>query len=935
MSVMATPRTPLPIDVDLYAGGDWRAIPSDVYQRDDISIQHGLSNETTSVQPCQMTMTLGNLSGNYDPTNATGPYYGTIGRNTPIRVSIRSDVDLFNRTVANGWGTSSSTNSADPTGDAWQPLVFGAGNSAASFAVSGGSGTHTVTGTAAWIMSHTTASWGDVEVAVTVGFLPSIVVAGGNVEPANIILRGQDSTHYYMLRVAVTTADTVTLQFLDAAGFALGGVLTLSNVGHTGNNLIRVRAQVEGSTLRAKAWDTTLTEPARWQLSINYYESLVVSGAMALDVPGWVGVRSGVATGNTNTNPIVFTYTNLVVRVPRFSGWAFLQPTTDISGKDKTVAVTAGSVLRQLSQGQLPISSPLRHDIPIALAPTLLAYWPCEDGTTATSFASGLPGGQPLQIASGTPQLASDSTFIGSSPLPVNNGSYWWGYTGSTDTSGVSQVRFLIKFPPAGTLVNGTVLARVHTTGTVVRWDIVYNTVTAIGIQINAFDTNGNLISGSPFGIFVPGPPLDSTAFRFGLSLQPSGSNIACQLQTYLQGGAPAGAFTFTVTAQSITTCYAVAICPPGNNIAQSVVGHITFENVITNINDLIAQVNAFTGEDAGSRLARLCRYANLPLAFVGDATALSLDMGPQAADQLYNLIQATAVSDVGLLYESKGDASLAYRTGGGHACGPTEPVAVALSRTLHHLADPPVATYDDQTVHNDYTITNGDGSTIQVTQTTGPLSTALPPVGMGDYATSAQVNLATPNEVADVASWLLHLGTVPTARYPQLSVNLLASAPAALYWPLLDVSPDTMLSLAGQTPDTMLELARGYTETLNAFTHKLVFNVAPGEPYLVPVLDDGSSRLDAGASTLASGVSAAATSLSVASTDATLWSTSAGDLPLTIEVAGETMTVTAISGASSPQTFTVTRSVNSVSKAHLAAEAIDVVQPLYLALGR
>lgn len=932
MSVMATPKTPLPIDVDLYAGGDWRAIPGDVYQRDDISIQHGLSNEATSVQPCQMGMTLGNLAGNYDPTNATGPYYGTIGRNTPIRVSIRSDVDQFNRTVSNGWGTSTSTNAADPTGDAWQNLFVG-GNSAASFAVSGGSGTHTVAGTGAWVMSHTTASWGDVDVAVTVNVLPFVNVTGAQIEPANIVLRGQDSTHYYMVRVAINTSQLVTLQLFDAAGFGMFGPIA-TTVAHVGSNSIRVRAQAEGSTIRAKVWDTATSEPSGWTFHVNYYESIVLAGAQALDAPGWVGMRSGVASGNTNTNPITFTYTNLVVRVPRFSGWAFLQPTSDITGKDQIVKVTAGSVLRQLSQGQLPISSPLRHDIPTL--PNLLAYWPCEDGTAATSFASGLSNGQPMQIAAGTPQLASDSTFIGSSPLPVNNGSYWLGYTGSTDTSGVVQVRFLFKFPPAATLVNGTVLARAHTTGSVVRWDLVYNTVGSIGLQVNAFDTNGNLVSGSPFGIFVPGAPLDGNAFRVGISMQLSGSNIACQVQTYLQGGAPAGAFTFTVTGQSITTCYAVAICPPGNNIAQSVVGHITFENVVTNINDLIGQVNAFVGEDAGSRLSRLCGYANIPLAFVGDTTALSLDMGPQTADQLYNLIQATATSDAGLLYETKGDAALAYRTGGGHACGPTEPVAVALSRTLHQLADPPVATYDDQNLHNDYTITNGDGSTIQVTQTTGPLSTALPPAGMGDYATSAQVNLSTSNEVADVANWLLHLGTVATARYPQLSVNLLASGPAALYWPLLDVAPDTMISLAGQTPDTMLELARGYTETLNGFTHRLVFNAAPGEPYLCPVFDDGSSRWAAGASSLAAGINATAVTMQVASTDGTLWTTTAGDFPLDIMMGGERITVGAITGTSSPQTFSsLTRSVNGVVKAHSASEAVDIVQPLYYALGR
>jgi hypothetical protein len=143
-------------------------------------------------------------------------------------------------------------------------------------------------------------------------------------------------------------------------------------------------------------------------------------------------------------------------------------------------------------------------------------------------------------------------------------------------------------------------------------------------------------------------------------------------------------------------------------------------------------------------------------------------------------------------------------------------------------------------------------------------------------------------------------------------------------------------MSLDGQTPDTVLLLARGYTETLSSDTHQISWNEAPGEPYLCPVFDDGVSRWAAGASSLHAAITSTAVSFFVDSADGTLWTTAGGDLPLDIMVAGERMTVGAITGTSSPQVFSsVTRSVNGVVKSHVADEPVDIAQPLYYALGR
>lgn len=76
------------------------------------------------------------------------------------------------------------------------------------------------------------------------------------------------------------------------------------------------------------------------------------------------------------------------------------------------------------------------------------------------------------------------------------------------------------------------------------------------------------------------------------------------------------------------------------------------------------------------------------------------------------------------------------------------------------------------------------------------------------------------------------------------------------------------------------------------------------------------------------------ATALSVALTGTVLWDYNNTAVPYDIAVGGERMTVTRVAGTASPQTLTVVRSVNGVTKSHSAGESLSLWQPNYLALG-
>lgn len=79
---------PLDIVVELFLAGTWTDISDYVYGDKDVDIVRGSGEWSSDVQPGRCTLKLMNQSGRFSPHNPLGPYYGKIGRNIPIRVSV-------------------------------------------------------------------------------------------------------------------------------------------------------------------------------------------------------------------------------------------------------------------------------------------------------------------------------------------------------------------------------------------------------------------------------------------------------------------------------------------------------------------------------------------------------------------------------------------------------------------------------------------------------------------------------------------------------------------------------------------------------------------------------------------------------------------------------------------------------------------------------
>lgn len=80
-----------PVTVELLVAGAWVDVTGYTLVRDDsgnISITKGVRDEGSQTEVGTCALELDNRDGRFSPRNPSGPYYGKIGRNTPIRVSV-------------------------------------------------------------------------------------------------------------------------------------------------------------------------------------------------------------------------------------------------------------------------------------------------------------------------------------------------------------------------------------------------------------------------------------------------------------------------------------------------------------------------------------------------------------------------------------------------------------------------------------------------------------------------------------------------------------------------------------------------------------------------------------------------------------------------------------------------------------------------------
>lgn len=616
----------------------------------------------------------------------------------------------------------------------------------------------------------------------------------------------------------------------------------------------------------------------------------------------------------------------------RFNGEVSSWPQKwDTTGNDVWVPVEVAGILRRLNQGNNPLRSVLyRKTLDLA---GLLAYWPCEDGDNSTSLASAIAGAPDMTITTTEqPDFAAYSGFNSTSPIPTLKLSSWSGNIPAYVDTTQFQLRFLLHIPSGG-MTNCTVLS-LRGVGTFARFDVEYTTTSSGSLVLKVYDPTGALLSNS-----ASMTGYNNENIEISIDVYQFGSDVVYNF-IIIQDNDVVNLASTTITGPATPPIPRRVVVNPDSIMDDAAVGQIAYRkravtNTVTTSQEVTGDISAYIGETAAARILRLCTEEGISVKIVGTVSDSS-PMGPQLPATLLTLLDECAQVDNGNLYEPRESFGLAYRT---RTSQYNRPTTAELDYTNHELSTlEPVD--DDRFIRNDVTVTRTNGSSYRATLDSGTLSISEPPNGIGRYQDQATLNLESDDDLINEAGWLLHLGTVDEARYPVINLDLsnqsIASNPDLLS-AILNLDIGDCLAVINPPswlpPEDIEQSVRGYTEELNTFEHRIGLNCVPCSPYRVGIYNDSGSKYSSDGSLLASDVSDSATSLSVSTPSGPLWTTDGAEVPFDIMVGGERMTVTAIAGASSPQTFTVTRSVNGIVKAQPAGSTVELFQPVYYAL--
>jgi hypothetical protein len=922
------PATPQKLAMELFVNSAWTDVTDDVRWAEGCGITRGRPNESALMTASNCSFVLKNTSGNYSPRNPMGAYYGSIGRNTPMRLSLVAAQDTFTRTVSNGWGS---------TDDGWAWTC--SGGSASDFAVNGSAATmtHNARG-----VPHFAALQSlilkDCDISFTVQTPVATITAGSLYAGLRVRTSGSNYYQYTLILTATAGIAQHYMNFSDSA--QLFPPTTAPNVTYAANTPIKIRFQIEGQIFRVKAWmPNTQSEPQGWD--VVWSEDM--SSELDNYAPGYLSLYTSVDGANTNTLPIVFTVDNVAVRIPRFAGEVSEWPQSwDTTMRYPTVAVSASGPLRRLSAGGGPLDSAARRYIS-AQGP--YAYWPLEDGAATIAGVNYANGGPPMQAIQGTNngvgtvKWAQDSTLLGGGPAPVlTQGSqlYAWIDPSTIQPANAWTVSFAAKINRN----NGTT--------------VIFSGNGAFQVSMNLF-TDGScnvyLTQNSGIGTLMTAQAalgadaIDGIWHSYAITCVLSGGNVVITLNRD-------GAETTGSTALTSQGFYAVAqlVFPTPATSDQFSFAHVAVfgsDLGITGRTNIYSALFGWRQERVLDRLKRLCAEEGFEFGYDDSVDfAFTALMGPQRQQTLVQLLQECVDTDCGELVESRGSFGFHFHT---HASLDNHRTTCALSLSGQQVMPPFQPIDDDQYTRNSITVTAPDGSSFRYQKTTGQLSIQPPPTGAGEYDASASANAYYSYVIRNIAGWLVGLGTVNKPRYPALRTNranpeVVATGWTGVFGTLLLVDMMDKVVVTGMSPSGLYDDAEltvvGMTELLHTQRHEMAFVCVAEEPRHVGVVANAASpqstdsRMDTNGSQLALGYTSSATSLSVQTTAGNqLWTTAAGDFPFDILVGGERMTVTNITGSSSPQTFTVTRSVNGVVKAQGALTDVRLFRPSYVGL--
>lgn len=602
-------------------------------------------------------------------------------------------------------------------------------------------------------------------------------------------------------------------------------------------------------------------------------------------------------------------------------------PKWNESHTDNYVQVEAYGFLRRLGQGQPPVSNALRDWV--LGRSTLAAYYPLSGGEETTYSQNIAPGKTGSFSGRNSPVFTygkdMGAAWLGTG-LEINatGDDRWLQGTGATGGAHAA-IDFVFSSLAMGVMDvqlwpdrDSWFQVRLNTSGDAGTVQVSYYdgedlvvTETATGV-IGALQDTGLHTCRLQLSTDT-GPKITYTVYVDGVQIDTGDNGLTQSLN-----GAPLFRFLYS---RYVNQTYA--------NIAHIAVWA---DNTLANLptaQEYTDAAFAYAGETAIDRVNRVASDGGIVVGTVGVA-AESMPMGPQFTDTRLAQIQECEATDMGILLEHRSSSALMYRS---RTALYNQTATFTLDYGAGQIVAPLEPVDDDQSTRNDVTATRRDAGSARFTVDTGPLSTQDPPLGVGRYETDVTVNPETDGFLDGIAAWVANLGTLDKARWPQVTVNLNSpNLSPDLRNQVKSIDVGEMFTITNMDAvfvyDDVSLIVVGYSETISPFVHTITFNCMPADPYTVGAwstsASSGTFRWDTGRTTLTSNVTATATSMSFTTAAGNaLWTTDANAFPLDVAMGGERVRVTNITGASSPQTATVVRSINGVVKAQTAGTDI------------
>lgn len=918
---MAFPQSRLDTQLHFkFDGINWTDATPYLYAREDggVSITRGRSDWSERTDPGVCSFQLDNRDGRFSPRNPLGPYYGQIGRNTPVRVSVNQGTTYLDIPASSSRATTPDGAAVDILGDIdirvdyylndWDSEAtatelcgkWRAGTNDRSWMLTLWQGRpllYTSPDGIAEILYQSTVDLtppptGRIAIRATVD-----VDNGAAGKTATFYTAPTIAGPWTQLGAPVTTAGTTSL-FNSSQAVDVGAVSVTGFPDPVGG-------KVYGFQLRNGIDGTVVANPD--------FTVQAVGTTPFADAAGrtWSFVGSAAISN----------------RKIRFMGevpeWPLDQ---DITGNDVWIEVEAAGRLRRLKNNTAPLQSALRRRAP-SFSP--LAYWPMEEGNQATS-AAGLPQGvSPLTIS--TVNWASVDTLVSSDPLPTLaiSSAAPCRLNGQIPAPATTATEWSVVFMYRLDVINATqrTFLAISSQGTVRQWLLQWS---GTGTTIIGKDKTGaNVFSQA----IASGTEQYNAWVRVELQATQNGANVDWHIGRIPVGGIGIGfdaSFAGTVGRPTNVTS------PDGGysvDLDGMAIGHISAWS--NKLNGTLAYTNsdvAWAGETAKERFVRMATEESLSIALRTDPTKTE-KVGGQRSTQLYEVLQDTADVDNGILMENREAVGLLYRDRIG-----MENQTPRMILAYPQIQAPLKPADDDQATKNVITVTRSSASSYTASLDSGRMSKLEFPNGVGPYPDEVTLPLYLDADAADQAGWRLHQGTVDEARYPVVNVWLQRST--SQLEAMLAVDSGDRIQITSPNVryqyDTIDLIVQGYTEFISQYRWEFQLNCTPASPWNIAkagspstaVASDGWAWADTIGSTLAEDLTDTETITDVTTTAGPVWTSNWSALPFLWTVGGETVRVDALSGFTSTNPYFDANTTSWSAQASTITRDLTVVHP-------